>query len=141
MKRIALLVVLMLCVCTVGVWGQSPAPADKASFLSSLGAPAPQLAAARGRGQAKIFCSVTLNCPVGGYHATCTSQNNDCTANSNGVTCDGVFHPCPVCAETVECCDGSSFSCVGWSSCDSTLRNVTCDGHTYGNCPRLSQCG
>ncbi|MBW8879048.1 MAG: hypothetical protein JF614_29250 [Acidobacteria bacterium] len=147
MKRTGLFIVLTLCFCTAAAWAQTPVPMDKAQFLASLGTPVPMAAsssrAPHGRKpiQTKSTCTVNLTCDVGAYHISCTSPNGNCSAGPTWVTCDGNTTTCPVCSETAECCDGSSFSCVGWSSCDSTLRSVTCDGHTHGYCPPLRNCG
>ena len=140
MRRVALFTVLMLSVVTVAAWAQAPIPMDKVQFLASLGTPQAVEAASRHRIQTKSTCTVNLTCDVGAYHISCTSPNGDCSSTSTSVTCDGNTTNCPICAASVECCDGSSFSCVGWSSCDDTLRSVTCDGHTHGFCPRPSQC-
>src|SRR5215210_7868837 len=141
MRRLAGFIALSLWVCTAGASGGNAAPVSKTDFLASLGAPRPTPARAH-RIQTKSSCTVQLTCDVGAYHISCTSPNGVCQAGSTWVQCDN--NPpvtCPICSETIECCDGSTRSCVGWSSCDSTLRKVTCDGHSSTSCPALWQCG
>ncbi|HEX9945886.1 MAG TPA: hypothetical protein VGG03_28090 [Thermoanaerobaculia bacterium] len=133
MKKIALFVALLLCICTLAARGQSPAPTlSKAEFLASLGSPEPLYAKGF---QMRSSCTVTLNCDVG-YHLTCSSGSGDCQSGPTWVKCDGVQQDCPVCAETCPC---GERTCFGWSYCDSGLRWIECDGHRY-SCIPVTQC-
>jgi len=139
MKSIALSVVLLLCVCTVGASGQAPAPITQDEFLASLRAPEPVLA--RTGSMVKSFCTVNLTCNIGpGYPLSCSSNNGDCHSGPIWVKCDGVQQNCPICYKSVDCgCDCGIEDCFGWSSCTSGARRVTCDGVVY-QCPPIRQC-
>ena len=136
MRITALLVLLLLCVCTAASAQTSTVP-TKEEFLVSLGTPEPMPAA---RPLAKQTCTVTLHCAVGGYFLSCTSSSGNCQSGPTWVKCDGVRQNCPVCYKTVTCgCDCDPIDCFGWSSCSSGARRVTCDGVTYA-CPPILQC-
>jgi hypothetical protein len=141
MRRAALFAILIMSVAAVAAWAEAPVPLDKAQFLASLGTPQPVEASGGGGVTTKSTCTVDLTCDVGSYHISCTSPSGNCSSGSTWVTCDGNTTNCPICAVSVLCCDGTSYHCVGWSSCDDSAdRSVTCDGHIHGYCPRPVNC-
>lgn len=136
MRRTALFVLLILCVCTAGASAQTMAAMTKDDFLASLRSPEPVNAA---RSQFKQACTVTLHCAIG-YFLSCSSGSGNCQSGPTWVRCDGVQQDCPVCYKSVSCgCDCGTVDCFGWSSCSSGARRVTCDGVTYA-CPPIRQC-
>jgi hypothetical protein len=56
-------------------------------------------------------CTARAQC--GSTSVTCAG-NSTCTAtDGSGVTCDGVFKPCPVCSYSVSCHDLLGNECLG----------------------------
>jgi len=149
MRNAVLILTLVLCTCALGASAQAlpdlGGGLDKATFLASLGTPAPVAASTQsGRLPTKSTCTVNLTCDVGGYPLSCTSTNGDCHAGPTWVECDGNRQNCPVCYRNVSCAcpDGQVYECWGWSSCSfRATKNVTCDGVTYGDCLPLYDCG
>jgi hypothetical protein len=78
---------------------------------------------------------VTCTAQCGSTSVTCTANDSCSATHGSGITCDGVFKPCPVCSYSVSCHDFSGNECFG------TGRTCCWDQYNSGTCTCNSRIG